>query len=157
MSDLCFYNYDGFYVLVHSSARATDEYELARKKVANFINAPSDRDIIFTRNATESINLVAYTWGIANLGEGDEIVLSVAEHHSNIVPWQILAQKTGAVLRFIGLTPDERLDVEQLKETLNERTKLVSTFHVSNTLGYCLGTCHFNFLTWQMCHTGHIN
>jgi len=121
---------------IHSlSARATDEYELARKKIANFINAPSDRDIIFTRNATESINLVAYTWGIANLGEGDEIVLSVAEHHSNIVPWQILAQKTGAVLRFIGLTPDERLDMEQLKETLNERTKLVSTFHVSNTLG----------------------
>ncbi len=74
MSDLCFYNYDGFYVVVHSSARATDEYELARKKIASFINAPSDRDIIFTRNATESINLVAYTWGIANLGEGDEVI-----------------------------------------------------------------------------------
>jgi len=132
--------YEGYNSNVHRgvhalSAKATDEYEQARTKVANFINAASDRDIVFTRNASEAINLVAYTWGLTNIKEGDEIILSVAEHHSNLVPWQILAQKTGAVLRFVNLTPEETLDLKQLKELLNERTKLVSTFHLSNVLG----------------------
>ncbi|XP_024363150.1 cysteine desulfurase 1, chloroplastic [Physcomitrium patens] len=132
--------YEGYNANVHRgihalSAKATDEYELARKKVADFINAPSDREIVFTRNASEAINLVAYTWGLTNLKEGDEVVLSVAEHHSNIVPWQLVAQKTGAKLRFVELTPEETLDLEQLKGFLNERTKLVTTFHVSNVLG----------------------
>jgi cysteine desulfurase/selenocysteine lyase len=132
--------YEGYNANVHRgvhalSARATDEYEAARRKVAEFINAPSDRDVVFTRNASEAINLVANTWGLTNLKEGDEIVLSVAEHHSNIVPWQLVAQKTGAVLRFVELTSEETLDLEQLKGFLNERTKLVSTFHVSNVLG----------------------
>ena len=85
---------------VHAlSARATSEYELAREKVAALINAGSAREVVYTRNATEAINLVASTWGAATLKAGDEIVLSVAEHHSNLVPWQLLAQRTGAVLK----------------------------------------------------------
>ncbi|XP_024363672.1 cysteine desulfurase 1, chloroplastic isoform X2 [Physcomitrium patens] len=132
--------YEGYNSNVHRgvhalSAKATDEYEAARKKIAGFINAPSDREIVFTRNASEAINLVAYTWGLTNLKEGDEVVLTVAEHHSNIVPWQLVAQKTGAILRFVELTSEEILDLEQLNGFLNERTKLVSIFHVSNVLG----------------------
>ena len=85
---------------VHAlSARATSEYELAREKVARFINAASAQEVVYTRNASEAINLVANTWGAANLGPGDEVVLSVAEHHSNLVPWQLLAERTGAVLK----------------------------------------------------------
>ena len=85
---------------VHAlSARATTEYELAREKVAALINAGSAREVVYTRNASEAINLVANTWGAATLKPGDEIVLSVAEHHSNLVPWQLLAQRTGAVLK----------------------------------------------------------
>jgi cysteine desulfurase/selenocysteine lyase len=78
------------------SARATDAYEGARDKIAKFVNAKSSQEIIYTRNASEAINLVAYTWGWANLKEGDEVILSVMEHHSNIVPWQLIAQRTGA-------------------------------------------------------------
>ena len=85
---------------VHAlSARATSEYELAREKIARFVNAGSPQEIVYTRNASEAINLVAASWGGANLRPGDEVVLSVAEHHSNIVPWQLLAQRTGAVLK----------------------------------------------------------
>lgn len=117
------------------SARATSAYELAREKVANFIGARSAQEIVFTRNASEALNLVAYSWGGQNLRAGDEILLSVMEHHSNIVPWQILAQRTGAVLRFVPLTGDGRLDMAQFHALLSERTKLVSLVHVSNTLG----------------------
>lgn len=117
------------------SAKATDEYEAARKKVARFINAPSCRDIIFTRNATEAINLLAYTWGLTHLKHGDEILLSVAEHHSMIVPWQIVAQKTGAILKYVTLSKDEVADMDQLKGLLSKRTKLVALHHVSNVLG----------------------
>ena len=117
------------------SGRATDAYEGARDKVANFINAASRDEIIFTRNASEAINLVAYSWGLANLNSGDEIILSVMEHHSNIVPWQIIAQKTGAVLKYVELTPTEEFDFEQYKSLLSDKTKLVSIVHVSNTLG----------------------
>lgn len=120
------------------SARATDEYELARKKVADFINAGSSREIVFTRNATEAINLVAYSWGLTNLKAGDEIILSIAEHHSVIVPWQIVAQKTGAVLKFVNLNEEEVPDLEQLKQLLCKKTKLVAVHHVSNTLGCIL-------------------
>lgn len=120
------------------SARATDEYELARKKVADFINAASSREIVFTRNATEAINLVAYSWGLTNLKAGDEIILSIAEHHSVIVPWQIVAQKTGAVLKFVNLNEEEVPDLEQLKQLLCKKTKLVAVHHVSNTLGCIL-------------------
>jgi cysteine desulfurase / selenocysteine lyase len=121
---------------VHTlSGRATDAYEGARVKVAKFINAASYQEIVFTRNASEAINLVAYSWGLSNLQRGDEIILSVMEHHSNLVPWQIIAQKTGAVLKFVELTPEETFDTEQYRNLVSDRTKLVSIVHVSNTLG----------------------
>jgi len=121
---------------VHTlSARATDAYEGARDKVAAFINAASRQEIVFTRNASEAINLVAYAWGVENLQPGDEIILSVMEHHSNLIPWQLLAQRTGAVLRFVELTATEELDLEQFQSLLSDKTKLVSIVHVSNTLG----------------------
>ena len=117
------------------SNRATDAYEGARDKLARFINAASRDEIVFTRNASEAINLVAYSWGLANLNKGDEIILSVMEHHSNIVPWQIIAQKTGAVIKWIQLNESEALDIESYKALLSDKTKLVSVVHVSNTLG----------------------
>ena len=117
------------------SGRATDAYEGARDKIASFINAANRDEIVFTRNASEAINLVAYSWGLANLKPGDEIILSVMEHHSNIVPWQIIAQKTGAVIKYVELTPTEEFDLAQYKSLLSDKTKLVSIVHVSNTLG----------------------
>jgi len=117
------------------SGRATDAYEGARDKVANFINANSRDEIVYTRNASEAINLIAYTWGLANLNPGDEIILSVMEHHSNIVPWQIIAQKTGAVIKYVELTSTEEFDFKQYQSLLSQKTKLVSVVHVSNTLG----------------------
>ncbi|KAL0355276.1 UNVERIFIED_CONTAM: Cysteine desulfurase 1, chloroplastic [Sesamum radiatum] len=118
--------------------QATDEYESARQKVANFINASQCREIVFTRNATEAINLVAYSWGLANLKKGDEVVLTVAEHHSAIVPWQFVAQRTGAVLKFVSLTEDEVPDIKKLREMLSRQTKLVVVHHVSNVLASVL-------------------
>ncbi|KAL4339142.1 hypothetical protein GQ457_08G001740 [Hibiscus cannabinus] len=120
------------------SAKATDEYELARKKVAAFINASDSTEIVFTRNATEAINLVAYSWGLSNLRAGSEIILSIAEHHSAIVPWQTIAQKTGAILRFVSLDENEVPDVEELRGMISERTELVVVHHVSNVLGSVL-------------------
>ncbi|XP_074578438.1 cysteine desulfurase 1, chloroplastic [Curcuma longa] len=119
------------------SAKATDAYEEARNKVANFVNAADRREIIFTRNATEAINLVAYSWGVFNLRPGDEIVLTIAEHHSSIVPWQIVAKKTGAVLKYVELTK-EVPDLDQFKGLLSKNTKLVVAHHVSNVLGSVL-------------------
>ena len=124
---------------VHTlSMRATDAYEAAREKVAKFVNARSFQEIVFTRNASEAINVVAYSWGMSQLQAGDEIILSVAEHHSNLVPWQLVAQRTGAVLKFVGLDATESLDLEQLRSLISDRTKLVSLVHVSNTLGCVL-------------------
>ncbi|MEM9449105.1 MAG: SufS family cysteine desulfurase [Cyanobacteria bacterium P01_E01_bin.6] len=121
---------------VHTlSARATDAYEGARDKVAQFVNAAHREEIIYTRNASEAINLIAYAWGMNTLKAGDEIILTVMEHHSNLIPWQFVAQRTGAVLKFVELTETEEFDLEQFKELLSERTKLVSIVHVSNTLG----------------------
>jgi cysteine desulfurase / selenocysteine lyase len=117
------------------SGKATDAYEAAREKVARFINTASRQEIIFTRNATEAINLVAYSWGLNHLQPGDEIILSVMEHHSNIVPWQIVSQKTGAVLKYVKLTESEELDLEHYRSLLSDKTKLVTIVHVSNTLG----------------------
>ncbi len=120
---------------VHTlSSRATDGYEGARDKVAAFVNAASRQEIVYTRNASEAINLVAYSWG-STLKSGDEIILSVMEHHSNLIPWQMLAQRTGAVLKFVGLIETEEFDFEQFKSLLSDRTKIVSVVHVSNTLG----------------------
>lgn len=120
------------------SAKATEKYEQAREKIAAFINAEESREIVFTRNATEAINLVAYTWGFANLKSGDEVLLTIAEHHSAIVPWQFVAQKTGAVLKFVNLNEDEVPDVLQLKEMISSKTKLVVVHHISNTLASSL-------------------
>jgi cysteine desulfurase/selenocysteine lyase len=117
------------------SDRATSDYAAAREKIAAFVNAFSHQEIVYTRNATEAINLVAYSWGMNNLSAGDEIILSVMEHDSNIIPWQLVAQKTGAVLKYVGLTPDEEFDLEHFKTLICERTKLVSVVHLSNALG----------------------
>ena len=117
------------------SNRATAAYEGTRDRVAQFINAPAHEDIIFTRGTTEAINLVAATWGTVNLGAGDVILLTELEHHSNLVPWQLLAQRTGAKLRFIPVTGDEgTLDLSDFDGQL-EGAKLVSLTHISNALG----------------------
>jgi len=116
---------------------ATQAYEAARKKVANFVNAGDARQIIFTRNATEAINLVAYAWGRKNIKKGDEILLTEMEHHSNLVPWQIVAREVGAKLRFIEIDERGELKVQnkKLKMYLTPRTRLVALTHVSNVLG----------------------
>ncbi|HJM80606.1 MAG TPA: aminotransferase class V-fold PLP-dependent enzyme, partial [Prochlorococcaceae cyanobacterium Fu_MAG_72] len=119
------------------SARATEGFERARQKVADFISAYSAQEIVFTRNASEAINLVARSWGDANLREGDEVVLTLMEHHSNLVPWQMLASRTGCVLRHVGLTDSGELDLNDFQRQLSERTRLVSMVHLSNVLG-CL-------------------
>ncbi|MEB3270728.1 MAG: SufS family cysteine desulfurase [Synechococcus sp.] len=119
------------------SARATEQFEAARSSVARFVGAADGREIVFTRNASEAINLVARTWGEVNLRPGDEILLTLMEHHSNLVPWQLLAARTGCVLRHVGLTPSGELDLDDLRTKLSERTRLVSLVQVSNTLG-CL-------------------
>jgi len=121
---------------VHTlSSRATDAYEGARDKVAAFVNAAHREEIIYTRNASEAINLVAYAWGMNTLQSGDEVILTVMEHHSNLIPWQMVAQKTGAVLKFVELTETQEFDLEQYKSLLSDKTKLVAVVHVSNTLG----------------------
>lgn len=117
------------------SARATTAYEGARDKVAAFIGAASRNEIVFTRNASEAINLVAYSWGMSTLKPGDEIILSVMEHHSNLVPWQMIAEKTGAVLKHVPLTATEEFDLVAFEGLLSDRTRLVAVVHVSNTLG----------------------
>jgi cysteine desulfurase / selenocysteine lyase len=124
---------------VHTLAEeATEAYEQARRKVGRFINAYSSRETVFVRNTTEAINLVAQSWGRANVRAGDVVVLSLMEHHSNLVPWQLLAQATGAQLEFVGLDPQGRLRLEDLERLLREnagRVKLVGTTGMSNVLG----------------------
>jgi len=119
------------------SARATEAFEAAREKTARFVGSANPREIVFTRNASEAINLVARSWGEAFLRPGDEVLLTVMEHHSNLVPWQLLAARTGCVLRHAGLTDTGELDLDDLRSKLSERTRLVSLVQVSNTLG-CL-------------------
>ena len=113
---------------------ATAAYEQTRRKTADFIGAAHAQEIVFTRNTTESLNLLAYTLG-ARLRRDDEIVLSALEHHSNLVPWQLLAQRSGARLRFIELTDDGELDIDQARTLFNPRTRIVSVAHMSNVLG----------------------
>lgn len=119
----------------HLSQVATEEFEQARRTVQQFIGAAHSHEIIFTRGTTESINLVASSFGNTFLKEGDEVIISTMEHHSNIVPWQMLRERIGIVLRVIPLTSDEKLDMEAYKALFNERTKLVSIAHVSNVMG----------------------
>ncbi len=117
------------------SQKATDAYELTRKKVAQFINAASHDEIVFTSGTTDSINLVANSYGLTNFREGDEIILSEMEHHANIVPWQMIAEKTGAVIKVIPVTDSGDLDMEAYKKLLGSRTKMVAVIHLSNALG----------------------
>jgi cysteine desulfurase/selenocysteine lyase len=117
------------------SELATAAYEAARVKVAKFINAPASEQVIFVSNATEGFNLVAYTWGRANVGPGDEILLTEMEHHANIVPWQMLAREKGATVRFLPIHDDGTLATEQLGEFLTDRTRLFSFSAASNVLG----------------------
>lgn len=117
------------------SERATMAYENARKTVAQFINAKEAKEIVFTRNASESLNLVAYSWGLNNLKEGDEICVTIMEHHSNIVPWQMVCQKTGAKLVFLECDKETGIINDKELEKINPRTKIVSVVHVSNVLG----------------------
>lgn len=121
---------------IHQLAvQATEQYEASRLKAASHIGAPNADGIVFTRNATESINLVARAWGDANIGEGDEIVLTLMEHHSNIVPWQLLARRRGAALRYAAVTDDGLLDLDSIRSLITPRTKIVSLTHASNVLG----------------------
>jgi cysteine desulfurase/selenocysteine lyase len=114
--------------------KATHAYESARYKVQKFLNAPKVESIVFTKGATESINLVANSWGLENLSKGDEILITEIEHHSNIVPWQMVADKTGAELKYIPLKGD-KLDVENFDKYITSKTKFVSVIHQSNVLG----------------------
>jgi cysteine desulfurase / selenocysteine lyase len=116
------------------AAEATAAYEEARQKVARFLRAPDTRGLIFTRGTTEAINLVAYAWGRRSLREGDEVVLTEAEHHSNLVPWQLAARATGAKLRFIPVLEDGTLDMEAAERLIGPRTRLVGCIHASNVL-----------------------
>ncbi len=124
---------------VHTLAEeATAAYEEARRRVGRFINAASPREVVFVRNTTEAINLVALTWGRAHVGAGDVVILTLMEHHSNLVPWQLLAQATGARLEFIGLDPAGRLlmeDLDRLLARFGERVRLVGVSGMSNVLG----------------------
>lgn len=115
--------------------QATEQYENARKKVQKFINAKSWREIIWTRNATEALNLVAYSWGRQNIRAGDEIVISLLEHHSNIVPWQLLAQEKGATLKHLPVDAHGQLDLSNLDQIITAKTKLVAVTMMSNVTG----------------------
>ncbi|HCK35504.1 MAG TPA: cysteine desulfurase [Gemmatimonadetes bacterium] len=117
------------------SRRATVAYEESRAKVAGWVGAAEPSEIIWTRGTTEAINLVSTAWGLDNVGEGDEILISVLEHHSNIIPWQLLARRTGAVIKYIELDEQGRWILDELPRLLTDRTKVVAISHVSNALG----------------------
>jgi len=122
----------GIHVLAEA---ATEAYEGARDRIADFIGAEKSRQIIFTRNATEAINLVAYSWGRTNLSRGDVIILTEMEHHSNLIPWHILAKERGVRLEFIPVTEDGLLDLDEYKKLLDQNPKLIAFTHMSNVLG----------------------
>lgn len=122
----------GIHVL---SEEATQLYEEARKQVSRFIGSQDPNELVFVRNTTEAVNLVAYSWGREHIGESDEILISELEHHSNIVPWQMLAKEKGATVKYVRVTDDGKLDLRDLKSKISEKTKLVALVHVSNFLG----------------------
>ena len=121
--------------LHYLSNATTDAYEKSRETVCKFLNAPSVEEIVFTKGTTEAINLVAYGWAMKHLKEGDEIVLTIMEHHSNIVPWHFLRERMGVKLKWVYINDDGSFDIEMFKETLSEKTKLVAITHMSNVLG----------------------
>ena len=117
------------------SIAATDAYETARETVRRFINAASTEEIIFTRNTTESLNLVAYSYGLTNVHEGDEVLVSIMEHHSDILPWQMVCRERGAKLRYIECAPDGSIDLDEVEKLITDKTKIVAIAQVSNVLG----------------------
>jgi cysteine desulfurase/selenocysteine lyase len=117
------------------SVLSTQAYEEARERVKKFINAKRGESIVFTRNTTESINFIAYTWGMKHINEGDEILLTIAEHHSNILPWQMVAEAKGAKLIYVYLDENFRLSMKDFKEKMSDKVKLVAVQHMSNVLG----------------------
>ena len=117
------------------SIAATEAYESARAAVRRFLNANSASEIIFTRNTTEGLNLAAYSYGLSHLKAGDEVVVSILEHHSNLLPWQMVCRQTGAALRFLDCEPDGSLDLNKAEALITDRTKLVAVTHVSNVIG----------------------
>jgi cysteine desulfurase / selenocysteine lyase len=117
------------------SRRATESFEAARHRMARFVNAHVADEIVWVRGATEAINLVAHSWGGANLKAGDEIVITMLEHHSNIVPWQLIAERTGALVRFADIDDEARIDLDSLRSLLTERTRVVAVGHISNAVG----------------------
>ncbi|WP_337266765.1 cysteine desulfurase [Oryzifoliimicrobium ureilyticus] len=121
--------------LHYLSNAATEAYEAAREKVRRFLNAPSVDDIVFTKNSTEAINTVAYGWAMPRISEGDEIVLSIMEHHSNIVPWHFLRERQGAKLVWVPVDDDGAFHIEEFEKRLTDRTKLIALTHMSNALG----------------------
>jgi cysteine desulfurase/selenocysteine lyase len=132
--------YSNYYANVHRgiydlSIKATEAYHSVRQKVANFINASDWRSIVFTGGTTESINLVAYSWARNNLNKNDEILITEMEHHSNIVPWQLVAEETGVILKYIPINLDGTLDLSNIDELITNKTKLVSVIHQSNVFG----------------------
>lgn len=136
ISDFYRHEYSNIHRAAHAlAAKSTDAYEGAREKARRFLNAPSTREILFVRGATEGINLVAQSWGRRNVGKDDEIVVTWIEHHSNIVPWQQLAAEKGAKLRVAPVDDDGQIILEEYEKLLNPRTRLVSITHVSNALG----------------------
>lgn len=136
MTDIMTHHYANIHRgLYHLSQVVTQEYEAVRAKVADYINAASANEIVFTRNTTEGINLVAQSWGRTFLKEGDEIILSGMEHHANIVPWQLLKDQIGVVLKFIPVTASGELDYEAYLRLLSDKTRLVTVVHASNALG----------------------
>ena len=117
------------------SIEATEKYESTRAKIAKFINARFPEEIIFSKNASESLNLIAYSYGLENLKPGDEIVISIMEHHSNLVPWQYVAKKTGATLKYMYINENFELSKQEVENKITEKTKIVGITHVSNVLG----------------------
>ena len=117
------------------SIEATEKYESTREKIAKFINAKNREEIIFSKNATESLNLIAYSYGLDNLKKDDEVVLSIMEHHSNLVPWQYVTKKTNSKLKFMYINKDYELSKEEIESKITEKTKVVGITHVSNVLG----------------------
>lgn len=136
ISDFYRQDYSNIHRGVHTlSQRATDKYEQARVKVKDFINADSEKEIVFVRGATEAINLIAQTFGKANIGKGDEILITAMEHHSNIVPWQMLCEQTGAILKVAPINKLGELIYDEFEALISDKTKLVSVVHMSNALG----------------------
>ncbi|MFZ2452248.1 MAG: cysteine desulfurase [Methylovulum miyakonense] len=136
ISDFYRHDYANIHRGVHTlSVRATDKFEAAREKVKTFINAASSKEIIFVRGATEAVNLIAQTFGKANIQAGDEIIITAMEHHSNIVPWQMLCEQTGAVLKVAPMNIQGELIYDSFEALLNDKTRLVAVTHMSNALG----------------------